>query len=264
MVGDVYISTHNLSIGYKPAQPLASNLNLQLNAGDVVALIGSNGIGKSTLMRTLSGMLPPLCGTINVMGKPLASLSRHALATRIAVAYTPTGLSGGMKVSQFVELGRQPYTGILGILHGSDKEICMQAMQSAGIIHKQDAYLATLSDGERQKATIARALAQDTPIIYLDEPFSFLDPAARIETMSLLTDIASRREKTILLTCHDAALSLRMAARLWLFTTDGTVCDCTPQEAVSLGLMDKLYESDTVEFSPDAGDFVIKKSNIKK
>ena len=266
MVGEVYISTHNLSIGYKHSHPLASHLNLQIKAGDVVALLGANGIGKSTLMRTLCGIIPPLGGSINVMGEPLADMTRHVLATRIAVAYTPTGLSGGMKVNQFVELGRQPYTGIFGHLRSSDKEICRQAMQSTGIIHKQEAYMATLSDGERQKATIARALAQNTPVIYLDEPFSFLDPAARIEIMDLLTGIASKKHKAILLTCHDVALSLRMASRLWLFTTDGIVNDYTPRDAVSLRFMDKLYESDTVEFSPAAGDFVIKSvfKNITK
>lgn len=261
MEGKVYISTRDLAIGYKHTVPLASHLDLQLRQGDVVSLVGRNGIGKSTLMRTLCGELAPLSGRIEVMGESLASMPRHRLATRIAIADTTTGMSGGLRVRQLVELGRQPYTGMLGLLKGKDKEVCRQAMEDTGIYHKRDAYVSILSDGERQKATIARALAQDTPVIYLDEPFSFLDPSARLETMSLLVDIARGRSKAILLTCHDVALSLRMASRLWLFTKEGTVCDSTPAKAVADGLMDNLYESDMVSFSPEIGDFIVNNSN---
>lgn len=254
-----YINTSNLAIGYNTANELAHGLNLSLHEGETVCLIGSNGIGKSTLLRTLCGELQPLHGEITIMGNPLNKISRKQMASLVSYVGigTEKGMAGGLTVRQLVELGRQPYTGMLGLLHSSDRTICAEAMAATGISHKMDSYIAALSDGERQKAMIARALAQDTPIIYLDEPFSFLDPSARLEIMDMLTGIAQKKRKAILLTCHDVALSLRMASRLWLFLHTGEVKDLSPTQAVAENALDKLYASDTVVFSKDAGDFII-------
>lgn len=258
MEKEIYLQTHFLNIGYRKPHPLASGLELSLRAGDVVSLIGSNGIGKSTLMRTLAGDLKPLAGSIELRGEPLTALSPRQRALRLALVETSAGaMSGGLSVRQFVELGRQPHTGLLGILSEADKQICSQAMQATGIAPKSDAFISTLSDGERQKAMIARALAQDTPVIFLDEPFSFLDPAARLEVMKMLTDIARRQSKAILLTCHDVALSLRMSSRMWLFTREGSVEDLLPEEALAGDILDHLYKSENVKFSAQIGDFVI-------
>lgn len=258
MEKDIYMQTHSLSIGYRKLYPLAAGLELRLRAGEVVSLIGSNGIGKSTLMRTLAGDLRPLAGNIELMGDPLTSLSPRQRALRLALVETSAGaMSGGLSVRQFVELGRQPHTGMLGILSDKDKQICSRAMEATGIAHKADAFVSTLSDGERQKAMIARALAQDTPVIFLDEPFSFLDPAARLEVMKMLNDIARGQSKAILLTCHDVALSLRMSSRMWLFTREGSVEDLLPEEALAGDMLDHLYKSENVKFSAQIGDFVI-------
>lgn len=252
-----YLHTTDLTIGYKRSAPLARNLDLSLFAGETVCLIGGNGVGKSTLMRTLCGELRPLHGDISIMGTPIAEISRRRLATLISLAGTDQGMAGGLTVRQLVELGRQPHTGLFGLLCNSDKEICDQAMQATGIYYKRDAFVATLSDGERQKAMIARALAQDTPIMYLDEPFSFLDPSSRLEIMDMLISIAHEKSKAILLTCHDVALSLRMASRLWLFLHDGAVKSFNSKEAIESGLLNKLYESEAVTFSPEIGDFIV-------
>lgn len=258
-----YISTHDLSIGYKADRPLATDLNLNLYAGAVTSLIGSNGIGKSTLLRTLAGNIYPLHGKIHIMGTPLSEITKRNLATRLAVVNTGKGMAGGLTVKQFVELGRQPYTGLLGIMCAEDSEICHKSMSDCGILFKKDDCIATLSDGERQKAMIARALAQDTPVIYLDEPFSFLDPAARLEIMMMLKHIARVKNKAVLLTCHDVALSLRMASRLWLFTQKKTVLDMSPDEAISSGALNSLYQSKSVIFSEKFGDFIVNDNSVR-
>lgn len=250
-----YLHTDHLSIGYR--HPLATGLCVNLYPGNVTTLVGGNGIGKSTLLRTLSGELLPLAGTVTILDKELTSVSKRQLAKELSVVDTSTGLSGGLRVRQFVELGRQPYTGVFGFLKGEDRDLCELSMQDAGISHKADSYIAELSDGERQKAMIARALAQDTPIMFLDEPFSFLDPAARLEIMDMLNRIATSRNKAILLTCHDVALCLRMASRIWLFLNNGELFDLTPKEAVETGVLERLYESERVRFSPQIGDYMI-------
>lgn len=252
-----FVRTHDLAIGYRSGAPLSEHIYLELFAGRTVSLIGSNGIGKSTLLRTLCGDLRPLKGDIEVMGRPLRKVRRRELATLVSIVDTATGMAGGLTIRQAVELGRQPYTGMLGLLTTDDKKICRNAMEATGITHKADRFIASLSDGEKQKALIARALAQDTPVIYLDEPFSFLDPSARIEIMDMLCHISRERHKAVLLTCHDVALSLRMADRIWLFSRDGTVYDKTPGAAISSGLLDTLYPSEKVKFSPKIGDFII-------
>lgn len=256
-----YIHTDHLSIGYK--HPLAKEISVDLYPGHVTTLVGGNGIGKSTLLRTLSGELPPKSGTVQIMGKDVARIPKRQLAKELSVVDTSTGMSGGLRVRQFVELGRQPYTGIFGFLKGEDRDLCECAMRDAGISHKSECYIAELSDGERQKAMIARALAQDTAIMFLDEPFSFLDPAARLEIMDMLNKIASEKRKAILLTCHDVALCLRMASRIWLFLHDGRLLDLTPAEAVAANLLEGLYVSDKVRFSPQIGDYVIDYQNNK-
>lgn len=249
------LHTENLAAGYKKA--LAENLELVLYPQDVVTLIGGNGVGKSTLMRTLSGDLRPLSGKVQINGKDISQTPRRQLAKEISIVDTYGGMSGGLKVHQLVELGRQPYTGVFGLLKGDDKELCRQAMEQTGILHKQDSFVAELSDGERQKAMIARALAQDTPIMFLDEPFSFLDPPARLEIMDMLKTIAVRKEKAVLITCHDVALCLRMASRLWMFMKEGKILDMTPAQAIHSDALERLYKSEKVHFSPTVGDYVI-------
>lgn len=250
------LSTHGLSIGYRKHSPLCQDINLDVEAGSVVALLGGNGVGKSTLLRTLSGEMPALAGEVELCGRNLSEMRRRELARMLSIVATEATMTGALTVRQLVELGRQPYTGWSGVLTRTDRDVADAAIRSIGIADKADARVATLSDGERQKTMIARALAQDTPVMMLDEPLSFLDPAARIEVFALLRAKVGGCGKSVILSCHDVAMSLRMASALWLFTPDRRLITTTPEEAVSSGAISKLFSSPSVTFSPTLGDFI--------
>ena len=174
------LATHSLSIGYKHTTIL-KDINISIFPAEVVSLLGSNGIGKSTLLKSLTGEIDAISGSVEIDNTPLKNLSNKALSQLIAIVTTERVQAGGLKVEELVSLGRHPHTGFFGKLSQKDKQIAMEAMQSVGIYHKKDSFTSELSDGERQKMMIARAIAQQTPIIILDEPFSFLDTASRIE-----------------------------------------------------------------------------------
>lgn len=256
-MSDIYLQTDNLAIGYRRTAPVVEGINLELKGGEVVALIGGNGAGKSTLLNTICGELPPLRGEVRIMGEPLRRMPRHRLSRLLSIVATSSGTPGGLRVHQLVALGRGPYTGFFGTLSAADREAVREAMTMTGIYHKRDAYVSDLSDGERQKAMIARALAQDTPVMALDEPFSFLDPAARVEIMELMRRVAREKNKGIVISCHDLALSLRMASRLWLITRAGALRACTPEEAKDADLLNHLYASRSAVYSNEIGDFIV-------
>lgn len=246
----------DLSIGYMPGNPLCSGVNLTAARGEVIALVGGNGVGKSTLLRTLAAEMRPLQGSVCFEGRPIERIPRHERARTLSIVATEASMAGALTVRQLVSIGRQPYTGWTGILSESDRRIITDAMEATGIAFKATEPMATLSDGERQKAMIARALAQDTPLMMLDEPLSFLDPAARIEIFALLRSLAAERDKAIILSCHDVALSLRMATKLWMFTSARQVISASPREAVSRDIVSQLFPSPHVKFSDICGDFV--------
>lgn len=249
------IKTANLSIGYSSRSQLASGINLMAARGETIALMGANGIGKSTLLRTLCGELPSLAGEIWLDGLPLKSLKLRKRARIVSVVASSQYLAGRFTVRELVSLGRHPHTGFLGRMHDADNMAVNTAMKAVGITELQDRQLDTLSDGQKQKAAIARALAQDTPLMLLDEPLSFLDPAGRIEIFSLLRNI-TEAGKCVVLSCHDVSLALRLATRLWLLDTSRTLHCATPAEAVKTGLMDTLFHSDDAKFSPQLADFI--------
>lgn len=207
------IETNHLSIGYLlkggRRKIIHEDLNLRLQPGEVTCLLGLNGAGKSTLLRTLCGFQPPLSGEIRLMGKPLASYSQSNFSLTVGVVLTEKTNAGGITVYELVSLGRHPYTGFFGQLKKHDREIIEQSLEAAGIAHKAQNYVSELSDGERQKAMIAKALAQQCPIILLDEPTAFLDVTSRIETMVLLHRLAMEQHKAILLSTHDLDLADR-------------------------------------------------------
>lgn len=248
------LTAQNLAIGYH--SPIATGITLEAREGMVTALLGGNGVGKSTLLRTLSGELKPQEGSITLCGSPIDKLSRRRRAGLLSIVASADMMAGALTVRQLVELGRQPHTGSSGILSSTDHQAVTSSMTDTGIIHKADDAVATLSDGERQKAMIARALAQDTKVMLLDEPLSFLDPAARIEVFSMLCRLARSRSKAIVLSCHDVALSLRMADRLWLFTPERKLLQLPPEEAIGTGAISRLFDSPGVRFDASIGDFV--------
>ena len=190
-------------------------------------------------------------------GKPIADISRRELSLLLAIVNTERTYTGGLTVRELVSLGRQPHTGFLGILGRNDKRIVESAMKDAGILHKADCFTAELSDGERQKAMIAKALAQQTPIIILDEPTAFLDVASRMETMMLLHRLAHEQNKAILLSSHDLSQSIMLADELWVLAHDKTMMSGNTEDLVLSGAMDKVFSSSLIDFDLLQGDYCI-------
>jgi iron complex transport system ATP-binding protein len=251
-------TTRDLAVGYRNGKnevTLLKDLNLSLAKGKLVALLGQNGAGKSTLLRALTCDEKPLSGTIQVNGRNLAEMSQKERSRIIGLVSTDRIQAGALTVTELVGLGRQPHTGFLGRLDDEDHEIVRQAMEDSGIISKAGEYIASLSDGERQKAMIARALAQQTPIIILDEPTAFLDVASRIETMRLLQTLAHERGKAVLLSSHDISQSLMLADELWLITTDRQVVTGTTPELVASGAMNRLFTNRSIHFNNQILDY---------
>ena len=251
------IETRDLSIGYlqKKQNPrvLHSGLNLCLNPGQVTCLLGLNGAGKSTLLRTLCGFQPLLAGEVRLLGRPLTSFSQHDFALHVGVVLTEKTNAGGISVYELVSLGRHPYTGFFGKLKEHDHIIISQALSEAGIAHKASNYVSELSDGERQKAMIAKALAQECPIILLDEPTAFLDITSRIETMVLLRKLAVEQGKAILLSTHDLDLAIQMGDCLWL-QEKGREMQCgTPEDLILSGSFDSFFQKDGLIFDNTTG-----------
>ena len=255
------LSTIDLAVGYrngKRVTEVLTHLDVSLYAGELVCLLGANGIGKSTLLRTISGVQPALRGTIEINGRDLTDYSSKELSKLIGIVYTDRTLAGALTVEELVSLGRQPYTGFFGRLDADDRQVVADAIESVGMSHKTYDYVATLSDGERQKAMIARALAQETPIIILDEPTAFLDVASRIETMQLLRQLAQSQQKAVLLSTHDVGLSLPLTDRLWLVTADSTVVEGTTSQFISDGALNNLFPGRNIAFDSSVMDFRVK------
>lgn len=252
------LKTNNLAVGYRNGKQqvtLLSGLNLSLERGKLVALLGQNGVGKSTLLRALTCDERPIDGTIEANGKNLLDMPQRERSRLLGLVSTERIQAGALTVTELVGLGRQPHTGFLGRLDEEDHAIVRQSMVDAGIIDKANEYVASLSDGERQKAMIARALAQQTPIIILDEPTAFLDVASRIETMRLLQTLAHERDKAVLLSSHDISQSLMQADELWLITTDREVITGTTAQLVADGTMNRLFTNRDIHFNPTILDY---------
>ena len=206
-----------MSIGYS-GHVVAEGLAAQLRAGELTCLIGRNGTGKSTLLKTVAGLLPPLGGDIMVVddGKESPLLTQRD----IAVVLTERINIQGMRVRDMVGLGRSPYTGFFGVLNERDNEIVTEAMKLAGLPPEQYAHrlINEISDGEKQKAMIAKAIAQQTPVILLDEPTAFLDYPSKEETMLMLRSLAHEQGKAILISTHDLDVAQRTTDAAWFFS----------------------------------------------
>lgn len=246
------LSARHLAIGYSHGKRRTTvvhkNLSFDFLAGELICLLGPNGAGKSTLLRTLSAFQPPLEGQLLLEGRPLAEWTEREKSRKIGVVLTDKTQAGGLTVYELVALGRQPHTGFWGRLAEADHEHIRQAVRAVGIEHKAQAYVAELSDGERQKAMIAKALVQECPLILLDEPTAFLDVVSRIEVMMLLHTIAQEQRKTILLSTHDIEQALLLADRLCLLSPEsGLQCGVT-EDMVFNGSLDRLFKREHICF----------------
>lgn len=248
---ETVLTAQNLAIGYhhgkRTEQTIMKDLNFSLHPGELTCLLGANGAGKSTLLRTLSASQPQLDGYLMLKDRPLQFYSEKELSTLIGVVLTDKTQAGGLTVSELVALGRQPHTGFFGRLHKHDQELIAQALNQVGISHKANCYTAELSDGERQKVMIAKALVQECPLIILDEPTAFLDVASRIEIMTLLHKLATEDHKAILLSTHDIEQALVLSDKLWLMTDQKLQCGVT-EDIILSGAMDDLFGHDNISF----------------
>lgn len=250
------IEASDLTVGYRKGKyqnRVQEHLNFRLYPGELTCLLGANGTGKSTLLRTLAASQPALSGELKLLNKPLRSYSERERSKTIGVVLTDKTFAGALTVYEVVALGRQPHTGFFGHLHHKDHMLIQHAIDAVGITHKAQSYLSELSDGERQKTMIAKALVQECPLIILDEPTAFLDVTSRIEIMTLLHDLAIKENKAILLSTHDVEQALVLGDKLWLMSKEhGVECGVT-EDLIFNHRMDTLFERSNVRFDYDHG-----------
>lgn len=215
------IRLEQLSIGYGREKVVVSDINVSIRSNELTCLIGTNGIGKSTLLKTLTGFLPPLSGRILLDGQNIGVLSQSERAKLMSIVLTNRMETQNLSVMDMVGMGRMPYTGFWGKLGKADEKKVQSAIKSVGIGRLRERMVHDLSDGERQKVMIAKAIAQETPIIYLDEPTAFLDFQSKVEILLLLKRMAKELHKIVFLSTHDLELAVRIADLLVELTTDG-------------------------------------------
>lgn len=247
-----------VSVGYG-GNVLIANVELRLAAGELVALIGANGTGKSTLLRTLAGIQPSISGRVTY-GTTDGAIDAVERARRVAIVLTGRPRAGDLSVEALVALGRLPWTGRFGALRGDDQRIMDEAMERTGITALRSRTVDSLSDGECQQVMIARALTQATPVILLDEPTAHLDLTNRVRVMRLLKDLAHATQRAVLCSTHDVQLALDLCDSLLLVRHDlpvhtGTLWQGTPQEAVDVGVLAEEFNGPQVRFDPVAGVF---------
>lgn len=225
-MSNVSISTNNLTIGYG-THAVQSSLTFSLCEGEMVCMLGPNGCGKSTLLRTLAGLQPPLSGTYEVQGlsSEKASENNADRAKQLALVLTERLSLEHTTVHDVVAMGRYPYSSFLGGLSADDETVIADALQQVGLHNMADTYFNAHSDGEKQRILIAKALAQQTPIILLDEPTAHLDLPNRIRTLQLLRHLAHEQSKTILISTHELDLALQLSDRILLMSEGGIQLD---------------------------------------
>ncbi|MDR0983012.1 MAG: ABC transporter ATP-binding protein [Culturomica sp.] len=253
------ITAENLTIGYLPNKRrnkiVHRNLCFSLETGELTCLLGANGTGKSTLLKTISGLLPPLAGSLTIDGRDLSSFTTHELAKIFALVLTDKTMAGGLKVIDMVSMGRYPHTGFFGRLNSGDHEIVENAMSMVGISDKAYSYVSELSDGARQKVMIAKALAQECPVMILDEPTAYLDITGRIELMNLLHSLANKQNKTVLISTHDVEQALMLGDRLWLLSDENSLQSGSTEDMVLSGGMDNFFAIGSIKFDRSNGSF---------
>jgi iron complex transport system ATP-binding protein len=245
-----------LQLGYSQEgmrKPLLEDLNFQLIAGELTCLLGPNGVGKSTLIKAILGEITPWEGRLLLAQKPISSYSIQDRAKHIAVVLTDPIYPGNLTVGQLVALGRTPHTNWLGKLDNTDRALVEKALADTHIGYLRDARLGELSDGQRQKAMIARALAQDGSVIVLDEPTAHLDLVNRLEIMSLLCEISRSQGKAILVVTHDLDIALETADRFWILNCGIPLLSGTPEDLVLSGQIQALFPSDRYKFNVARG-----------
>jgi len=255
----VLLELREVAMGYPGAgpasPPVVRPLSLTLGRGEVVCLLGPNGSGKSTLLRTVAGAQLPLAGAVRVGGEEVPRLSRRELARRIALVLTDPIYSWSLTGYEVAGLGRLPWVGWTGGLGAHDHAVVRSALETARALPLAARPIQELSDGERQRVLLARALAQEASLLLLDEITAFLDLPHRLEVMRLLGELAREGGRSVILSTHDLELALRTADRIWLLPGDGSLVDGGPEDLVLSGDIGRAFAQHGVRFDMDAGHF---------
>jgi len=258
------INISDLSIGYFSGgnkQALLSYLSMEASKGELIALIGKNGAGKSTLLRTLTKQLPLISGHISIYGKDPEDYSMNQFAKIVSFVSTEIVKINNFRVIDLVALGRFPHTNWIGKLQSEDLEKVTDALASVGLSHLTYKSTNQISDGERQRVMIARAIAQDTPIIIMDEPTAFLDITNRYEIVDLLHNLTREKDKTIIFSSHDLSIAMQEADKIWLME-DKNILQGAPEDLIINNSFNKLFQNSRVSFDRQTGEFRMQKKMV--
>jgi len=252
------LNIENLSIGYiakKQKTIVATNINVAVSHSKFIALLGRNGVGKSTLFRTIASVQPMLNGAILINNKNITDYNSVELSKEISVVLTERIPLSNLTVYELIALGRQVYTNWLGTITNHDKLMIKDAINQVNINHLSEKKIDELSDGQYQKVMIARALAQDTPIILLDEPTAHLDIVNKAEIFKLLKELVNKQHKTIIISSHELQLSIQTADDLWLMTNDDFISG-NKEELIKNNNLQSLFKSEIISFDKKANQFI--------
>lgn len=258
MENSIVLQTQQLSVGYinqNTKNCIATNLNLNFQVGKLITLIGANGIGKSTLLRTLTAIQAPLSGEVLLKGKNIQKFSSIELAQNLSVVLTEKLPPSNLTVYELVALGRQPYTNWVGKLTQEDRNQIEEALSLTEITAIQDKKHYEISDGQLQKALVARALAQDTPIIVLDEPTTHLDLHHKVSLFKLLKKLANETQKCILFSTHDIDLAIQLSDEMIVMTSDFVIQN-QPCSLIEKEIFNSLFTDEDITFDAEKGKFV--------
>lgn len=257
----IAISVNNLTIGFSKKKTdisVAENLNFEIPKGNFICLLGKNGVGKSTLLRTLSKVQPILSGKVLLKNRNLNSINNQEISKKLSLVLSEKLPESNLTVKEFISLGRQPYTNWLGSLAEKDKEIIDKSILLTNVEKLVDKKYFELSDGQFQRVLISRALAQDTDIIILDEPTNHLDIEHTLETFDLLEKLAKEQGKTIIISTHHIQLALQFAHKIFLMT-DNDFITGTPQELIQNKSMDQLFNNPSISFDAIKQQYILLK-----
>lgn len=243
----------DLSVGYS-GKSIQENINLSAGESETVAVIGANGSGKSTLLRTLVGILSGVAGDLQILGSSIESYSQAERAKILSFVSTSNISNRYMSVEELVMLGRYPHTGYRGRLTTKDRLIVEEAMQTVGISHLRRAFISEISDGERQKVSIAGALSQDTPLMILDEPISFLDPENTYSILGILAHLAQKKQKTIIYSTHDIPTAVNQADKIWMFKNNH-ILEGAPEDFILKNSFEDLFLMPGFSFDSQSGQY---------
>lgn len=254
------IKTENLTIGYSSKKQqivITSNINITLQRGELVGLVGANGIGKTTLLRTLTKVQPPIKGSIFINELPINKITSIELSKHLSVVLTEQPASKNLSVFELVSLGRQPYTNWIGNLSTNDYSIIENALNLTNIQHLKNKKCFELSDGQLQKVMIARALAQDTNLIILDEPTTHLDMYHKAYILKLLKKLVKNTNKTILFSSHEIDLAIQLCDKILAMTNSNVILG-SPNDLISKGVFNQLFPEDLIVFDQKTRTFKVR------